>query len=197
MSASAHQHHHSVRLKAATLGEKKSGGAGWTILAGFGPSPFGRCLVAESPRGLCHLSFVDAGPRAAWKEMKELWPNALWQRDDAAAGKVLGRIFGPAGRAAARPKWTAFVKGTAFQVRVWRALLKIRPGQLTSYGRLAAAVGLPAGARAVGSAVGRNEVAWLIPCHRVIRGSAAAGGYRWGVERKRAMIAWETAPRPA
>ncbi|MGA2176682.1 MAG: methylated-DNA--[protein]-cysteine S-methyltransferase [Verrucomicrobiota bacterium] len=182
-----------VRLEAASPGEIKSGGAGWTISAGFGPSPFGRCLVAQSPRGVCHLSFVDANPRAAWNEMKELWPNARWERDDAAAGKLLRRVFRPGGQSGSRPKWTALVKGTAFQLRVWRALLRIPAGQLCSYGRLAAAVGAPAGARAVGSAVGRNELAWLIPCHRVIRETGVLGDYRWGAERKRAMIAWEAA----
>lgn len=182
-----------VHLEAASPGEIKSGGAGWTISAGFGDTPFGRCLAAESPRGVCHLSFVDADPRAAWNEMKELWPNARWQRDDAAAAKLLKRIFNAGGGSGPRRKWTAFVKGTPFQLRVWRALLRIPSGRLTSYGRLAAGVGCPAGARAVGAAVGRNELSWLIPCHRVIRETAVLGDYRWGPERKRAMIAWEAA----
>jgi AraC family transcriptional regulator, regulatory protein of adaptative response / methylated-DNA-[protein]-cysteine methyltransferase len=185
--------HPRVLLDPASPDEIKSGGAGWVLAAGFGPSPFGQCLLAQSPRGLCHLSFVDASPSAAWKEMTRLWPNAEWRRDDAAAAKTLESLF-PGPNAPALPRrWTAFVKGTAFQVKVWRALLEIKPGQLTHYGVVAEAVGTPTAARAVGSAVGRNELAWLIPCHRVIRKTSALGGYRWGHDRKQAMIAWEAA----
>jgi AraC family transcriptional regulator of adaptative response/methylated-DNA-[protein]-cysteine methyltransferase len=183
-----------VRLEAASPGEIKSGGAGWTITAGFGPSPFGDCLSAQSPRGLCHLSFVDSDRKAAWNELKSLWPNARWQRDDTAAQKSLAGVFARPGQGKSRRPLTLFVKGTVFQQRVWRALLCIPDGQLTTYGRLAAAVCTPAAARAVGSAVGSNELAWLIPCHRVIRQTGATGGYRWGAERKRAMIAWEASP---
>jgi AraC family transcriptional regulator, regulatory protein of adaptative response / methylated-DNA-[protein]-cysteine methyltransferase len=180
-----------VRLEAASPGEIKSGGAGWTMTAGFGSSPFGDCLAAQSPRGVCHLSFVEGGRKAAWDSLRQLWPNARWQRDDAAIKTLLDSVFARPGRAAARRPLTAFVKGTDFQLRVWRALLRIPSGHLTSYGRLAAARGAPSAARAVGSAVGSNELAWLIPCHRVIRQTGAAGEYRWGALRKRAMIAWE------
>jgi AraC family transcriptional regulator of adaptative response/methylated-DNA-[protein]-cysteine methyltransferase len=180
-----------VRLEAASPGEIKSGGAGWTMTAGFAPSPFGNCLAAQGPRGVCHLSFVDGGRKEAWNELKRLWPNARWQRDDAAVQKLLAGAFaGPVGLEARRPLM-AFVKGTDFQLRVWRALLRIPSGRVASYGQLAAAIGAPSAARAVGSAVGSNELAWLIPCHRVIRQTGAAGEYRWGAERKRAMLAWE------
>jgi len=179
-----------VNLQAASPGEIKSGGAGWTIRAGFGSSPFGSCLVAQSPRGICHLSFVDSHPKAAWDELTGLWPNARWERDDAGARALLKEVFTlPSQSRAAR--LTAYVKGTAFQVRVWRALLRIPPGQLTTYGRVASAIGQPTAARAVGSAVGSNAVAWLIPCHRVIRETAALGDYRWGALRKRAMLTRE------
>jgi AraC family transcriptional regulator of adaptative response/methylated-DNA-[protein]-cysteine methyltransferase len=180
-----------VNLEAASPGEIKSGGTGWTIKAGFGPSPFGQCLIAQSPRGICHLSFVDEDPKAAWDELKELWPNAQWHRDDDVAGLVINRIFAVPNHATAR-HLSAYVKGTEFQLRVWRALLQIPQGQLTTYGRLAAAIGQPTASRAVGSAVGSNSVAWLIPCHRVIRETAAIGGYRWGSLRKRAIIARES-----
>jgi AraC family transcriptional regulator, regulatory protein of adaptative response / methylated-DNA-[protein]-cysteine methyltransferase len=179
-----------VNLQAASPGEIKTGGAGWTIEAGFGDSPFGRCLVAQSPRGICHLSFVDDNTQAAWEEMKALWPNARWTRDDAGARALLKRIFTRANRPRAA-RLTAYVKGTEFQVRVWRALLRIPPGQLTTYGRVATAIGQPTASRAVGSAVGSNEIAWLIPCHRVIRETAAVGDYRWGAVRKRAMLTQE------
>jgi AraC family transcriptional regulator of adaptative response/methylated-DNA-[protein]-cysteine methyltransferase len=185
-----------VRLEAASPGEIKSGGAGWTISAGFGASPFGDVLIAQSPRGICHLSFVDGGRKAAWKEMTQLWPNARWRRDDSTAGRFLGHLFDSSLNGARRRTLTAFVKGTPFQVRVWRALLRVPSGQLTTYGRLASAMGMPSAARAVGSAVGRNELSWLIPCHRVIRQTGVVGDYRWGKERKRLMIAWESARAP-
>jgi AraC family transcriptional regulator of adaptative response/methylated-DNA-[protein]-cysteine methyltransferase len=180
-----------VNLEAASPGEIKSGGAGWTIEAGFGDSPFGRCLIAQSPRGICHLSFADDDQEAAWDEMAQLWPNAQWVRDDGKAKKLLQTIFHQLNGHAAPHRLTAFVKGTEFQLRVWRALLRIPAGSLTSYGRLASEIGQPTAARAVGSAVGSNDIAWLIPCHRVIRETAAIGGYRWGLVRKRAMLSYE------
>jgi AraC family transcriptional regulator of adaptative response/methylated-DNA-[protein]-cysteine methyltransferase len=179
-----------VHLQAASPGEIKSGGAGWTIQAGIGASPFGQCLVAQSPRGICHLSFVDGDPKAAWEEMKALWPNARWKRDDKSVRKVLNQIFSRPIQSRAT-RLTAYVKGTAFQVRVWRALLRIPQGRLTTYGRVASAIGQPTAARAVGSAVGSNSVACLIPCHRVIRETAVVGDYRWGACRKRALLARE------
>jgi AraC family transcriptional regulator of adaptative response/methylated-DNA-[protein]-cysteine methyltransferase len=180
-------------LEAASPGEIKSGGAGWRMAAGFGPSPFGDCLVAQSPRGLCHISFVDKDRKSAWEDLTRLWPNALWRRDDAAAARSLAGIFVRPNGPSPRQPLRAFVKGTDFQVRVWRALLRVPPGSLISYGHLAAAIGAPSAARAVGSAVAANELAWLIPCHRVIRQTGAAGEYRWGAVRKKAMIAWERA----
>jgi len=185
-----------VRLEAASPGEIKSGGAGWTMTAGFTLTPFGDCLAASGPRGVCHLSFVDSDRKAAWDELKQLWPNARWQRDDAAVQNLLANVFVGQGRLETRRPLTAFVKGTDFQVRVWRALLRIPSGRLTTYGQLAAALGAPSAARAVGSAVGSNELAWLIPCHRVIRQTGAAGEYRWGAVRKRAMLAWEASAEP-
>jgi AraC family transcriptional regulator of adaptative response/methylated-DNA-[protein]-cysteine methyltransferase len=183
-----------VTLESASPGELKSGGAEWTITAGFGPSPFGLCLVASGPRGICHLSFVEqAGRSRAWAALRKEWPNARLRRADVKAAGLIRSLFTPAaGRRAGSPL-RACVKGTAFQLRVWRALLKVPPGALTTYGRLAEAAGAPAAARAVGAAVGRNPLAYLIPCHRVIRGSGAVGDYRWGRIRKRAMVAWEGA----
>ncbi|MBC8096102.1 MAG: methylated-DNA--[protein]-cysteine S-methyltransferase [Akkermansiaceae bacterium] len=184
-----------VNLEAASPGEMKNGGAGWTLLAGFAPSPFGTCLVAESPRGLCHLAFIESTNEAsAWEELQRNWPKATLRRDDAAAERMLQPVFKNADHAS-RPALKAFVRGTPFQLRVWRALLRLPPGQLTSYGQLAAAIGTPAAARAVGSAVGANSLAYLIPCHRVIRQTGIIGDYRWGHVRKRVMVAWEGASR--
>ena len=185
-----------VILEAASPGEVKSGGEGWTITAGFADSPFGRCLIGESPRGLCHLSFIDAGDgAAALAALRQHWPRARLQRDDANASRQAGGCFESPTGGHSRPALRALVKGTAFQLRVWRALLQVPPGTLVSYGRLAAALDNPAAARAVGTAVGHNPLAWLIPCHRVIRETGVIGEYRWGPVRKRAMVAWESAPR--
>jgi AraC family transcriptional regulator of adaptative response/methylated-DNA-[protein]-cysteine methyltransferase len=191
-----------VNLEAASPGELKSGGAGWTIAWGFAESPFGKSLFAESPRGLCHLSFVE-NERAALAGLQSEWPQAELKRNRATAKRFAETIFAapaPSDRAAAESRpgtgssapLRVYVRGTPFQVRVWRALLEIPPGSLTSYERLADAIGQPGASRAVGAAVGQNPLAYLIPCHRVIRETGVLGGYHWGLERKRAMIAWES-----
>ena len=182
-----------INLEAASPGELKSGGAGWTISAGFADSPFGRCLVAESPRGICQISFLESGNgEAEWAVLQEDWPRAKLHRDDAAASRIAVKIFAPPAPTQSRSSLRAFVHGTAFQVRVWRALLQVKPGALVSYGCLAAGLGKSAAARAVGGAVGKNPLAYLIPCHRVIRETGVTGDYRWGQVRKRAIIAWES-----
>lgn len=182
-----------VTLEAASPGELKTGGAGWTIAAGLADSPFGRCLVAESPRGLCQLSFVEPGDEtAAWAGIEESWPRARLHRDDAAAARLTRRIFTRPAQICSGPPLRALVRGTPFQIRVWRALLQVPPGALVSYGRLAAALGQPGAARAVGSAVGKNPLPYLIPCHRVIRETGVVGDYRWGRVRKQAILAWES-----
>jgi AraC family transcriptional regulator of adaptative response/methylated-DNA-[protein]-cysteine methyltransferase len=193
LSGPGRLHDLAVGLEAASPGEMKSGGAGWTLRAGFAESPFGRCLVAGSPRGICHLSFREPGDddEAGWRELGREWPNAGLRRDDAAAADTIDRLWAQPGEGRSGPALRAFVRGTAFQLRVWRALLRIPPGRLVTYGRLAAAIGNPAAGRAVGAAVARNPVACLIPCHRVIRETGAIGGYRWGPVRKRALVAWE------
>ncbi len=183
-----------VTLDAASPGEIKAGGDSWTLAAGFAESPFGRCLVAESPRGICHLSFVEGdADKAHWAGLGAAWPKARLCRDDFAATRLVNQMFSRAAAAGAPPVLKAFVKGTQFQVRVWRALIEIPAGRVISYGRLAAALGMPGSARAVGGAVGQNDVAYLIPCHRVIRETGVTGGYRWGEKRKQIMLAWERA----
>lgn len=190
-----------VNLEAASPGEMKSGGAGWMISFGFADSPFGKCLIAESPRGICHLSFVE-NEKASLGELQKDWPQAKLKLDDSAAARLSEKIFTRndavqhAGSEAGAPL-RAYVSGTPFQVRVWRALLNVQPGTLTSYGRLANAIDKPAAARAVGSAVAKNPLAYLIPCHRVIRETGVTGDYHWGPIRKRAILAWESSPRLA
>ena len=195
LSGSSRAHDLCVNLEAASPGEMKSGGEGWTIIAGYAETSFGKCLIAESPRGICHLAFCEAGHESeAWAELRESWPKAHLRRDDSAARKLAAQIFARA-RRRGRPALRAFVRGTPFQVRVWRALMQVPPGRLTSYGRLAASLGIPQAARAVGSAVGANSLAFLIPCHRVIRETGVVGHYRWGDVRKRALLVWEEAAR--
>lgn len=184
-----------VNLEAASPGELKSGGAGWTIVYGFVESPFGQCLIAESPRGICQLAFVK-DQKSALLELQTNWPEAKLKRNDAAATRLANRIFYPNIRSKLPTPLRAIVRGTPFQVRVWRALLQIPAGCLTSYGRLATAIGKPAAARAVGTAIGLNPLAYLIPCHRVIRETSVIGNYHWGPARKRAMIAWESSVHP-
>jgi AraC family transcriptional regulator of adaptative response/methylated-DNA-[protein]-cysteine methyltransferase len=181
-----------VTLEAASPGEVKSGGQGWRIVFGFGDTPFGEYIVGEGPRGVCYLAFIDDEDRRGGQAaLQDAWPEAELVRDDRAAARLAARIFQRPGVEGERPRLRAFVKGSAFQVRVWNALLRVPAGSLVTYGRLAAAIGQPSAARAVGSAVGSNPIAWLIPCHRVIRETGVIGDYRWGQVRKRAMVAWE------
>jgi len=183
-----------VVLEAASPGELKAGGAGWTINVGLAESPFGSCVIAEGPRGICQLSFVESDDGASeLATLQDSWPKARLRRDDATAARLAARIFRRPSASEPRPALRAFVRGTPFQVRVWRALLQIEAGTLVSYGRLAAALGQPTAARAVGAAVGQNPLAFLIPCHRVIRETGVIGDYRWCTTRKRAIVAWESA----
>jgi len=179
-----------VTLEAASPGEMKNGGAGIEIDYGFVETPFGEALIAETKRGVCHLSFVDQGRNAAHEVLKSQWPNAKVRRNDARIAQLADKIFNDRGETSNR-KLRAFVRGTEFQVRVWRALLQVQAGSLTTYGRLAEAVGQTRAARAVGSAVGANPIAFIIPCHRVIRETGALGHYHWDPVRKRAIIGWE------
>jgi AraC family transcriptional regulator of adaptative response/methylated-DNA-[protein]-cysteine methyltransferase len=179
-----------VAVEAVTPGEYKALGSGLEVRYGLAPSPFGECLVALTDRGICGLEFVADGDRAsAVLGLRRAWPGARLEEDRDAARVVAGRIFGPAD--ARRGPLTLFLKGTNFQLKVWQALLQIPAGAATSYGALAEAIDQPEAARAVGGAVGRNPIAYLIPCHRVLRESGKFGDYRWGAERKRAMLGWE------
>ena len=195
LSSPSRLHDLCLTLEAATPGEIKAGGAGWTLDAGFADTPFGICCAATGPRGIVHLAFVENADRtAAAAAIGELWPRAVLRWDDAAVRALASLIFQTAGGGASLK---AFVAGTPFQVRVWRALLQVPRGAVVSYGQIAGAIGQPAASRAVGSAVGRNSLAFLIPCHRVIRDTGITGHYRWSPDRKRAMLAWEAAPLPA
>jgi AraC family transcriptional regulator of adaptative response/methylated-DNA-[protein]-cysteine methyltransferase len=148
-------------------------------------------LLAESPRGLVKLAFLETDDHASsLAELRHDWPAARMERNDARAASTATRLF----THYAKPEPVhLFVRGTQFQLKVWNALLKVPEGRLTTYGELAASLGRPTAARAVGSAVGANPIALLIPCHRVIRADGGLGGYRWGETRKQAVIGMELA----
>src|SRR5213592_158843 len=181
-----------VTLEAASPGEMKNGGAGMEIDYGFAETPFGEALIAETERGICYLSFVDGpGRNSARNLLTSQWPNAKLNRNDARIAELSAKIFTQVRDRASGPTLRAFVRGTPFQLRVWRALLRVPTGSLTTYGRLSAAIGQPRAARAVGSAVGANPISFVIPCHRVIRETGALGNYGGGRVRTRAIVGWE------
>ncbi len=180
-----------VQCQAATPGEVKSGGAGLTIRYGVEPTPFGDALIGVTERGICALSFVGEGnAERASDELRSRWPAARLREDRDESAAIAQRIFADS---RSDEPLHLLIKGTNFQMQVWQALLRVPLGRLTTYGELAQAIGRPSAARAVGSAVGSNAIAWLIPCHRVIRQTGVVDGYRWGTERKRAMLGWEAA----
>src|ERR1700736_1939115 len=184
-----------VTLEAASPGEMKTGGADIQVDFGFAETPFGEALIGETKRGVCHLTFVNGEGRAAARErFASEWPNAKLNRDDARAAELSVTIFTNEISTSQRPLRT-FVRGTPFQIRVWRALLRIPSGSLTTYGRLAEEIGQSKAARAVGSAVGANPISFIIPCHRVIRETGALGNYGGGRIRKQVMVGWELSPR--
>ncbi|MBE3065563.1 MAG: methylated-DNA--[protein]-cysteine S-methyltransferase [Spirochaetes bacterium] len=183
-----------VSCEAVTPGEFKTGGRGLAIRYGFHATPFGECLIAVTARGVCGLSFVPPGERArALESLAKEWRNAAIAEDAAGTGRIARRIFsrsGPRGRAAGE-QLPLLLRGTNFQIKVWEALLAIPPGSVTTYEAIARRIDRAGSARAVGNAVGRNPIAYLIPCHRVIRASGELGGYRWGTGRKRLLLACE------
>jgi AraC family transcriptional regulator of adaptative response/methylated-DNA-[protein]-cysteine methyltransferase len=181
-----------VNFHAVTPGELKRAGAGLTIHYGFHPSPFGECLIAVTARGVCHLGFVSPEDRrTAFAELTAEWPQALFEEAPRVTASLTRRLFERINGHA--PGIDLHVRGTNFQIKVWEALLRIPPGGVVSYVDLARHIHAPRAVRAVANAVAHNPVAWLIPCHRVIRKSGALGGYRWGETRKKALLAWEAA----
>ena len=185
-----------VTLEAASPGEMKNGGVGMQIDYGFAETPFGEALIAETKRGICHLSFVDVGGRErVLNLLTSDWPNAKLNRNDSRIAELAAAIFAASARSTSDRPLRAFVRGTPFQIRVWRALLRIPTGSLTTYGRLAEAIGQSKAARAVGSAVGANPISFIVPCHRVIRETGALGNYGGGRIRKQVMVGWELSPR--
>lgn len=178
-----------VNIEAVTPQEFKSKGEGIEIEYGIHQTPFGDCLVAGTERGICALHFLDGNENELLNELQNNWQNATIKKNNASTKILTESIF----EKGIQANINLLVKGTKFQVKVWEALLKIPFGSIASYQTIANTVGSPGGTRAVGSAIGANPVAFLIPCHRVIRQEAIIGQYRWGTTRKKALIGWEKA----
>jgi AraC family transcriptional regulator of adaptative response/methylated-DNA-[protein]-cysteine methyltransferase len=186
LSSPARLHDHFISIDAMSPGEYKSGGLGIRATYGFAQTPFGTIRVVQTPRGIAMLDFVDE--REPIEPGRTPLAHATFVRDDREAERIAKLAFGEN----AEPL-RLHLHGTNFQLRVWNALLAMDRGERASYAQLAAAIGEPNAARAVGNALAVNPVAMLIPCHRVIASSGAVGNYKWGDRRKRALLAWEAA----
>lgn len=181
-----------VNMEAMTPGEFRQAAAGMIMHYGFGDTPFGTALIVSTPRGICHLSFVDPSDQGDPVEaLSQAWPEARLEEDSHGSRALLERIFST--RATADVGLSLWVSGTNFQIQVWRALLRIPFAGMLSYRQLAGMMGRPRAARAVGSAIARNRIAVLVPCHRVLRGTGDIGEYHWGPTRKAAICGWEAA----
>ncbi|PWW00188.1 DNA-O6-methylguanine--protein-cysteine S-methyltransferase /transcriptional regulator Ada [Hoeflea marina] len=181
-----------VTHEAMSPGEFKSGGAGLAVRYGFHPSPFGTAVVMATDRGLCGLAFADpGGEAAALEDMARRWPGARLIADQESTAGYARRVFSTDAWNRDQPLRVVLI-GTDFQVRVWEALLRIPLGTASTYSDVARAIGQPTASRAVGAAVGRNPISFVVPCHRALGKSGALTGYHWGITRKRAMLGWET-----
>ena len=181
-----------VTVEAVTPGEYKSGGAGLTIRYGIHPTPFGKALIATTERGICHLSFVQTREGDAIDQLVADWKQARMIEDHRSTVPLIEPIFDLRYTHRGKPL-NVHLRGTNFQLKVWEALLQIPAGEVTTYAGIASRIGNPNATRAVGSAVGHNPIAVLIPCHRVIRKIGDFGNYRYGSLRKKALLAREFA----
>ncbi len=187
LSGGGRLHDLTVTLEAMTPGEIRAAGEGVVIRYGVASTPFGSAFLAETARGLCRLAFVERGSeRSELSQLREQFVKAEFVDDDARAAELVETIWGRG-----KAQIPLAVVGTNFQVQVWRALLELDPAETVTYGALARKLGKPEGARAVGSAVGANPIAWIIPCHRVLQAGGKLGGYRWGTARKQMIRRWE------
>lgn len=180
-----------VTHEAMTPGVYKAKGEGVEIVHGFHTSPFGKALLMVTEHGLAGLAFADQGDeRAALDDMMSRWPRAAYREDIRATAPYAGRIFDPEHWSAETPLRVVMI-GTDFEIRVWETLLKIPLGRMTTYSDVAEHIGKPSAARAVGTAVGRNPISFVVPCHRVMGKSGGLCGYHWGLTRKQAILGWE------
>ena len=185
LSGTSRLHDLFLRWEAMSPGDYARGGAGLQVRHGWFDTPFGEALAMATDRGLCGLAFSEeTGRAAALADMRARWPAARHREDAAAVAPLVEAALGGEAR--------LHLIGAPFQIKVWEALMRIPSGHVTTYGEIAQAVGNPKAVRAVGTAVGRNPVSWLIPCHRALRKSGGLGGYHWGLPVKRALLAWES-----
>lgn len=192
LSGAGRLHDLFIRIEGMTPGEFKNGGQGLQINYSFHETNFGKAVIASTPRGICQLAFIEE-EQTALHELEKKFPNAHFNLQSDVHQENALRFFKQ--HPTDKRELKLHLKGTPFQLKVWEALLDIKPGHLKSYGQLAKQIGSANASRAVGTAIGDNPIAYLIPCHRVIQSSGALGGYRWGLDRKIAMIGWEAAQR--
>lgn len=179
-----------MTIEGMTPGEYKNGGAGLTIYYSLKKSVFGNYLVASTGVGICNIIFYDTDNNFAINDLRHHWPKVELVNKETVSHKQVQRFFNHE-ELKSKEQIKLHLKGTPFQLKVWEALLRIPEGRLVSYGNIAEAISKPAAQRAVGSAIGDNPVAYLIPCHRVIKNSGVVGNFGWGIPRKLAMIGWE------
>lgn len=188
LSGSGRLHDLFLRWEAMSPGDYARRGVGLEVSWGWFDSPFGQALVMGTAKGICGLAFAEeTGPEAAWADMASRWPNATFADAPDTLRPMVEAVFAGRGDAALH------MIGAPLQIKVWEALLRIPSGHVTTYSEIAKSIGAPRAVRAVGTAVGRNPVSFLIPCHRALRKSGALGGYHWGLPVKRAMLAYESA----
>jgi AraC family transcriptional regulator of adaptative response/methylated-DNA-[protein]-cysteine methyltransferase len=185
LSSSSRLHELFVNFIGVTPNEYKKMGENLTITYGFGFSPFGKTMIASTKKGICSLEFYENSHSDIFKRLQITWNNAVFIRDDKKAQELLDNIF------IYKEKANIYVKGTNFQINVWKAILNIKSGNISTYSDVAQLIGKPKAVRAVATAIGSNYIGFLIPCHRVISKSAAMGGYRWDVNRKKILLAYE------
>lgn len=194
LSSPSRVHDLFVTLEAVTPNEYKTGGENVEIAYGFHETPFGKCFIAVTERGICGLSFIQIDNELAiFNDFKKKWLNADFEKNEVKTALIINQIFNAPPSVLNTQKLHLLVKGTNFQVKVWEALLKIPTGSLSTYQTIAELAGSPNAVRAVGTAVGSNPIAYLIPCHRVIRKEGKIGEYHWGENRKKALIGFEMA----
>ncbi|MFT5259214.1 MAG: AraC family transcriptional regulator of adaptative response [Gammaproteobacteria bacterium] len=188
LSSVSRVHAHFVNFYAMTPNEYRNQGESLTLRHGFYPSPFGLAHIATTSKGICWLAFIDkTQQQQSSDELRAQWINATFVEDNVAHRETVDSLFQLEGT---KPLYL-HIKGTNFQLKVWEALLKIPMGKCVSYQTIAQSIERPKASRAVGSAIGKNPIGWLIPCHRVIRASGVLGNYRWGATRKRSLLGWE------
>jgi len=193
LSSTSRLHDLFVAYEAMPPGAFRAKGDGLTMKWGAAPSPFGTAVITTTDYGVSGLGFADENMsiEQAFEDLANRWPNAKFVRDDAAIAPLAARIFTPDRWSADQPVRVVLI-GTDFEVKVWETLLKIPCGKATTYGDVANRIGKPSASRAVGAAVGKNPISFVVPCHRVVGSNGALTGYHWGVPRKRAILGWES-----